>query len=143
MEDITNILQDDDAINEEELKKYLSGNISDEERHAIEKKMADSQFVNDAVEGLQQFSSGKKLDEYVNHLNKDLHQYIANKKEIKEKRKIKDISWIIVAAIIILLLCMLAYIVVRMQRERQIQGNSISAEQINIIQKDDEKFFVL
>jgi anti-sigma factor RsiW len=69
MEDITNILQHDDDVNEEELKKYLSGNISDEERYAIEKKMADSPFVNDAVEGLQQFSSRQKLDKYVNHLN--------------------------------------------------------------------------
>ena len=89
MEDITNILQHDDDINKEELKKYLSGNISDEERHAIEKKMADFPFVNDAVEGLQQFTSRQKLDEYVNHLNKDLHQYIAAKKELKEKRRDK------------------------------------------------------
>ena len=130
MEDITNILQHDDDVNEEELKKYLSGNISDEERYAIEKKMADSPFVNDAVEGLQQFSSRQKLDKYVNHLNKDLHQYIATKKEIREKRRIKDLSWILVAVIIVLLLCILAYIVIRMQREKQIQRNSISVQNI-------------
>jgi hypothetical protein len=126
MEDLTDILKDDDNINEEELRRYLSGNISEEERYDIEKKMAGSSFVNDAVEGLQKFSSHQKLDEYVKHLNKDLHQYLADKKEIKEKRKIKDLSWIIVAVIIILLLCMLAYIVVKMQRDRQIQRNSIS-----------------
>ena len=85
MEDLTNILKHDDNINEEELRKYLSGNSSDEERYDIEKKMADSSFVNDAVEGLQEFSSHQKLDEYVNHLNKDLHQYLAGKKERKEK----------------------------------------------------------
>jgi hypothetical protein len=130
MEDITNILQDDDNISEEELKKYLSGNISEEEKHAIEKKMADSDFVNDAVEGLQRFTSKQKLDEYVNHLNEGLHQYIAGKKEIKEKRKIKDLSWIIIAVIIILLLCILAYIVIRMQSERQVQRNSISVQNI-------------
>ena len=130
MDDLTNILKDDDNISEEELKKYLSGDISGEERHAIEKKMADSEFVNDAVEGLQEFTSKQKLDEYVNHLNKDLHQYIAGKKEIKEKRKIKDLSWIIIAVIIILLLCILAYIVIRMQSERQVQRNSISVQNI-------------
>ncbi len=143
MEDFTNILQRDDDINEEELKKYLSGNISDEERHAIEKKMADSPFVNDAVEGLQQFSSHQKLDEYVNHLNKDLHQYIAAKKEIKEKRRIKDLSWIIVAVIIVLLLCILAYIVIRMQREKQIQRNSISVQNILNENKPRSDSFIL
>jgi len=143
MEDITNILQHDDDVNDEELKKYLSGNISDEERHAIEKKMADSEFVSDAVEGLQQFSSRQKLDEYVNHLNKDLHQYITAKKELKEKRRIKDLSWIIVAVIIVLLLCILAYIVIRMQREKQIQRNSISVQNIVNQNKPGADSFIL
>jgi hypothetical protein len=137
MEDLTDILKDDDNINEEELRRYLLGNISDEERYDIEKKMADSSFTNDAVEGLQKFSSHQKLDEYVKHLNKGLHQYLADKKEIKEKRKIKDLSWIIVAVIIILLLCMLAYIVVKMQRERQIQRNSISVKNNITIDRTD------
>jgi ABC-type transport system involved in cytochrome bd biosynthesis fused ATPase/permease subunit len=141
MEDLTNILQDDDNINEEELRKYLSGNISDEERHVIEKKMAASEFVSDAVEGLQGLSSHQKLDSYVDHLNKDLHQYLVGKKEIKEKRKIRDLSWIIVAVIIILLLCMLAYIVVKMQRDRQIQRNSISVQN-NIINDRTDSFIL-
>lgn len=134
MEDFTNILKnDDDALNEEKLKKYLSGNISEEERYEIEKQMADSDFVNDAVEGLQNVSDKQKLDEYVSHLNKDLHQYIAGKKKIKEKRKIKDLSWIIIAAIVILLLCVLAYLLIRMQHERQLERNSISVQYLNFV----------
>jgi hypothetical protein len=128
MDDLTNILQDDDELNEEQLKKYLSGNISDEERQEVEKKMADSPFMNDALEGLQKFSSDKKLDDYVDHLNKDLHQYLEGKKEIKEKRKIKELSWIIIAVVIILLLCLLGYIVIRMQHEREVQKKSISVQ---------------
>jgi len=124
MDDLTKILYDDDDLNEEQLKKYLSGNISDEERHEVEKKMADSALMNDAVEGLQKFSSDKKLDDYVDHLNKDLHQYLEGKKEIKEKRKIRDLSWIIIAAVIILLLCLLGYVVIRMQREKEVRKNS-------------------
>ena len=49
MEDLGNILLNDDELNEEQLKQYLSGDISGEGLHAIEKKMADSDFVNDAV----------------------------------------------------------------------------------------------
>jgi hypothetical protein len=132
MEDLTNILKNDDNINEEELRKYLSGNLSDQERYDMEKKMADSPFVSDALEGLQQFSSRQGLDQYVNLLNKDLHQYLAGKKEMKAKRSINDLSWIIIAVIIILLLCVLGYIVVKMQRERQVQRNSISVQAINL-----------
>lgn len=129
MEDLANILKnEDDELNEAKLKKYLSGDISDEERHEIEKQMADSDFANDAVEGLQNVPDKQKLDEYVDHLNKDLHQYIAGKKKIKQKRKIKDLSWIIVAVIVILLLCVLAYIIIRMQHERQLERNSISVQ---------------
>jgi len=142
MEDITNILQDDDNINEDQLKKYLSGNISREERYEVEKKMAGSEFVNDAVEGLQELSSHQKLDEYVNHLNKNLHHYLTGKKEIKEKRKIKEFSWIIAAVLIILLLCLLAYVVIKMQRDKQIQRNSISVQNIKPLNLS-EGFFIL
>jgi hypothetical protein len=128
MEDLTNILEHSDELNEEQLRKYVSGETSAEEMHAVEKQMADSDFVNDAVEGLQAISSKQKLDDYVNQLNKNLHQHLTSKKLIKEKRRIKDLSWIIVAVIVILLLCILAYIVIRMQREKQIERHSISVQ---------------
>src|SRR3954466_9043061 len=107
MEDLTKILEPGDELNEEQLKKYVSGETSKEEMHAVEKQMADSDFVNDAVEGLQAFSQKQKLDDYVNQLNKNLHQHLVLKKQTKEKRKIRDLSWIILAVIIILLLCIL------------------------------------
>ena len=130
MDDLTNILSEDDDLNEEQIRKYLSGIISEEERFAIEKRMAESEFVNDAVEGLQSIADKQKLNEYVNHLNKDLHQYLESKKKVKEKRKIKDLSWIIIAVILILLLCILGYIVVRMQREKQSEKKSVSVENL-------------
>ena len=88
MADLTNILQGDDELNEAQLKKYLSGEASAEELHAVEKTMADDPFVNDAVEGLQAFSSEAKLDDYVNQLNKKLHQHLEVPKERKEKRSL-------------------------------------------------------
>ena len=106
-------------LNEDQLKKYLSGDLSDEDQHAIEKQMADSDFVNDAVEGLQAFGPSKKLDDYVSQLNKNLSRQLESKKQHKEKRKIRDMQWIIIAVITILLLCVLAFVVVKMQREKQ------------------------
>lgn len=119
MEDLGNILLNDDELNEDQLKKYLSGDISREELHEIEKQMAGSSFMNDAVEGLQAFSSSKNMDAYVNQLNKNLHRQLDAKKHRKEKRKIGNESWVIIAVITILLLCVLAFIVVKMQREKQ------------------------
>lgn len=119
MEDFGNILLNDDELNEEQLKQYLSGDISGDALHSVEKQMADSDFVSDAVEGLQSFSSSKNLDDYVKHLNKNLHQQLESKKQRKEKRKIRNESWIIIAVITILLLCVVAFIVIKMQRDKQ------------------------
>lgn len=124
MKDPGNIFEFDDDLNEDQLKKYLSGEISDEELHAVEKQMADSDFVNDAVEGLQAFGPSKKLDDYVSQLNKNLSRQLDSKKQHKEKRKIRDMQWIIIAVITILLLCVLAFVVVKMQREKQQYKNT-------------------
>jgi hypothetical protein len=120
MADVTDILQKDDELNEEQLRKYLSGEASREEIHAVEKNMADDSFMNDAVEGLETFSSQSKLENYVNELNKKLHQHLESGKDRKEKRKIKDLSPVILAVIIILLLCIVAYWVIRMQHENRV-----------------------
>lgn len=114
MEDLMNILNNGDELNEEQLKKYVEGNATPEEVRLIEEQMTTSPFVNDAVEGLQSLHKNKSLDEYVHELNKNLHAQLEIKKQKKEKRKIKDMPWIIVAVVIILLLCVLAYVVIRL-----------------------------
>ena len=136
MKDPGNIFEFDDDLNEDQLKKYLSGEISDEELHAVEKQMADSNFVNDAVEGLQAFGPSTKLDDYVSQLNKNLSRQLESKKQHKEKRKIRDMQWIIIAVITILLLCVLAFVVVKMQREKQ-QYKSTPQNQLMYIRIDN------
>jgi len=118
MADLDNILHNDEELNEEQLMKYLEGNLSDEEKHAVEKQMADSAFVNDAVEGLQSFANPVNIETYVEQLNRQLHKQTAEKKRRKEKRKLKQQDWIIMSVIIVILLCMLAYLVVNESRKR-------------------------
>ena len=142
MEDLGNILLNDDELNEEQLKQYLSGNISVDALHNIEKQMADSEFVNDAVEGLQAFSSSKNLDEYVTQLNKNLHQQLESKKQRKEKRKIRNESWIIIAVITILLLCVVAFIVIKMQRDKQENNSTPTNQMMYRYRENDHTFFV-
>ena len=116
MDDINNITSDSEEL-DEQLMNYLQGKLSGEELHDIEKQIADDAFVKDAIDGLQQFSSNKKLDQYVRTLNQNLQQQLALKKQRKWKRNLHNPSWIIMATVIILLLCVLAYVVISFVRE--------------------------
>ena len=118
MPDVNNdILNSEEELSDEQLMNYLKGYLSHEDAHEIEERMIDDSFVNDAIEGLQQFSSNKKLDDYVRQLNHHLQEQIAAQKERKERRKLKDIPWIVQAIVIVLLLCMIAYVVIMFVRE--------------------------
>ena len=119
MEDLGNILLNDDELNEEQLKQYLSGNISGDALHNIEKQMVDSEFVNDAVEGLEQFSNKKNMAVSVEHLNKELQKQIAKKKGRKEKRKLKEQPWVYFTIILLLLLIIISYVLVKKYKDNQ------------------------
>ncbi|MBG9374830.1 hypothetical protein I5907_01175 [Panacibacter sp. DH6] len=125
MADLGNILANDDQLNEDQLRRYLAGNADASDIHAVEKQMADDDFMNDAVEGLQDFSSNARLEDYVSQLNKKLHQQLEVPKERKKKRAIKNLTWVVVAAIIILLLCIIGAWIIRIQRERESQKKNI------------------
>ena len=106
-----------DLANEEELIKYLDGKLSEEETYAFEKKTSNSDFVNDAVEGLNEFKSKEKLNYYVEQLNKNLNKQLDLRKKRKEKRRIKDNPWIWLAIILILGLIIIAFVIIRMQHK--------------------------
>lgn len=117
MTDLKDILQQDEDMTNEELLRYLEGNATPEERFAIEKQMADSDFVNDAVEGLQDFQDKKKLQQYAAQLNLQLRKQTAKNKRRKLKRAIKDQNWVLISIVTILLLCMLAYWVINIYQQ--------------------------
>ena len=110
---------EEDQVSEDELIKYLEGSLSEEEQHAFEKKTAGSGFTNDAVEGLQQFKNKQKLDEYVSQLNKNLHQQLTTRKQRIEKRRLKDNPWFLLSIIIILAICIIAYLVIHIHNKRK------------------------
>lgn len=112
MTDLKDILNTDDELSDEELMKYLEGSASEEEIFAIEKQMADSSFVNDAVEGLQNFTNPVQVNEYVEQLNRQLHKYTAQKKAGKKKRRLKEQNWVVIAILAILALCVTGYLLI-------------------------------
>lgn len=118
MSELNNILQDDDQpISEEMLRRYLAGELHGDALHEAERKMVDSAFLNDAVEGLRNMRASQ-LDEYVKDLNKNLHQQLAERKQRKEDRSVKGMSIILFAVVLILLLCILGYVVLNMHYNR-------------------------
>ena len=111
MADVNDILSNNEVPGDL-LISYLEGKLHGEELEQIEKQLKDDAFVKDAMEGLQQFSSNKKLDQYVRTLNQNLRQQLTEKKKKRWQRKLSNPSWILMATVIILVLCVLAYVVV-------------------------------
>ena len=113
MPDLKDILNEEDDPKNDELLKYIHGDLSKDEQHEVEKQMASSDFVSDAMEGLQQIRNKRSIDDYVDELNRQLHKQVSAKKQRKEKRKLKDNRWIVIAVVIVLGLCILGYAMIR------------------------------
>jgi hypothetical protein len=128
MADLSNILEEQEPLSEEQLMKYLQGKLSDQELHEVEKQMADSDFMNDAVEGLQNFRSNRNIDQYVLQLNHELKKQTNIKKKRREKRRLQKNDWVTLSVIVVLLLSVLCYVVIREIKQRQ---NNPPAQQIN------------
>jgi ferric-dicitrate binding protein FerR (iron transport regulator) len=122
MTDLNDILNQDEAMNNEELMRYLEGNASAAERFAIEKQMASSGFVNDAVEGLQSFSTSHRMKQYAEQLNRQLHQQTSTSQRRRNKRELKDQRWTLIAIIVILTLCLLGYVAIHLYNKKHHTG---------------------
>jgi anti-sigma factor RsiW len=112
--DLLDILSNsNDKINNQKLIDYLNDELSAKEKHEVEKWMSDNDMVNDAVEGLQHVKNKKNLQAYVEQLNKNLQNQLEQKKQQQQKRKLREYPWIYFAIVLILLLCIVAYVIIR------------------------------
>ncbi len=112
MSDLKNILSNSEEMNEHDLLKYLEGNATDSEMHAIEAQMADSPFVDDAIEGLQAIGENKKILQLKEQLNQQLKKASSKKEKVKKRRGIKDQQWLIIAVLAIVLLSVIGYLLI-------------------------------
>ncbi|MEJ7588221.1 MAG: hypothetical protein WKI04_11735 [Ferruginibacter sp.] len=112
--DLKNILSGSNKdIDNQKMMDYLSHQLSKAESHAVEQKMADDEFTNDAIEGLQKIDSKKDIQAYVEQLNTDLHKQIAKNKNRKDKRRLKNQSGTYITIIIILILLVISFVILR------------------------------
>ncbi|HEY4337205.1 MAG TPA: hypothetical protein VGM89_14945 [Puia sp.] len=105
-------------IDNQQLMDYLSGKLSGEALHELERSMADSEFLNDAVEGLQQMSNKKDMQAYVDQLNASMQKTLEKKKQRRLKRRLREDPWSLLAVILVITLCILGYVVIRKLQHR-------------------------
>jgi hypothetical protein len=111
LKDILSHLSTD--IDQETLLLYLQDKLPAEKKHEVEKKLADNDFANDALEGLQQVKDKKQISYVVEMLNRDLKKKVEKKKQRREKLKLKDQPSVYLALFIFILLIILCYLVIQ------------------------------
>lgn len=117
-EDLLNILSGSNKdIDNQKLMDYISGRLSAEQKHEVEKWMAENPFYNEAVEGLQQAGS-EKSSLAVEQINKQLHLALQQRKRTREKRILPVNIWTYIAVILILIIAVIVYLVIRMSIRR-------------------------
>lgn len=100
-------------IDQETLLLYLQGKLSDEKKHEVEKQLLNSDFEEDAADGLQEFKDKEQLQYLVEMLNRDLKKRTEKKKKRREKLKIKDQPWLYISIIILFILIAISYLVIK------------------------------
>ena len=94
-------------VDQATLLLYLQGKLSEETKHEVEKKLLQHEFDNDAIDGLQDFKDKEQLKYMVEMLNRDLKKKTENKKQRRERMKIKDQPGLYISIIILILLIVL------------------------------------
>lgn len=111
------IINDPSAdLNENLLIDYLEGKLGPDEKHRVEKLMAESGFVNDAVEGLSGMKDKQKIATILQQLNAQLHTKTSKKRK-KYNQLIPDQQTLTIASIVtILLLVVIAFVIFKMMQ---------------------------
>jgi hypothetical protein len=98
------------------LDKQLRDLLPEKELNNFRKQLPD-EFLNDASEGLDQVRDGNQLEDVLKKLNQQMHQHLTYKKRKPGARSIgdfKDFNWAYWAIIIILVLCICAFLIIRL-----------------------------
>lgn len=118
-DELINILSNSNKdIDNQKLMDYLSDSLSGKEKYEIEKLMMESDLINDAVEGLEQFSNKKNISAFVDQLNSDLHKQVKKKLKRKQRLRLKSQPLLYLSIIIILVLIIIAFVIITLYQQR-------------------------
>ncbi len=112
-DDLKNILSNADgaaATSRDQLLKYLNNELSQVDKHELEKKAVDDPFESDALDGLQELNNQAKLELMVDSLNRDLKKRTSKKNQVRDKMRLKTQWTLYFSIIIFLLIIVMVYI---------------------------------
>lgn len=107
------ILSDHPEIDPERLTAYLEGRLSGEERHRVERLMAESDFVSDAMEGLSMMPDRGRLPGIVADLNRGLRRRTRDRRRRIFRNGMGFPSWLAYATVLFILLVIVAWLILR------------------------------
>lgn len=117
-DDLLNILSgSNEDIDNQKLLDYLGDKLSPEDKHEFEKNMADSEMLNDVIEGLEKFKSKKDVSALVEQLNSNLKKQLEKKRSKKLKRRIKELPWLYVTIVLILIIILIGFLLIKKHLE--------------------------
>lgn len=109
--ELLDILSNAKEIDQQKLLDYLQDKLSEEERHEIEKLLIDSDFDNDAAEGLGEVKDKTKLPVVMSELNRKLIKKLSKRR--KRSNRSFNLMVPVITTIIILLLILLFFLYIR------------------------------
>jgi hypothetical protein len=101
------------GVDPQEILRYTSGQMSDEEARLLEARSLEDPFLADALEGMEQTADTKRLEQFAYSLNQDLKRRL-KKKRLKNKWiGFETPIWWPWTILILLLLITIAYLFIR------------------------------
>ncbi len=104
------IFKETTCLSEEQLRAYLHGNLSREERHQIEVHLSTCEFCSEALEGLIEMEQPDELPAIVQQIRSRFKRQL--RRHHSRNRKPKSYLWLIVIVFIIILILLIAYFAV-------------------------------
>lgn len=113
-EDLLNILSESNKdIDNQKLMDYISGKLSAEQKHEVEKWMIDHPFFAEAVEGLQHAGDVGHVSASVDEINRQLRKYLQKRKVRRESKLLGVNQWTYLAVLLILAIVIGVYFVLK------------------------------
>ena len=100
-------------VDQATLLAYLQGKLYDEKQHEIEKQLMDSDFEQEALEGLQEIKDKQKINAIVEQLNRDLKAKTKKRRLRRQKMELKQEPWLWITIFIMLALIVISYMIIR------------------------------
>ena len=109
---LLDILQEHDDLSEQELMNYLMGHLTPQERQEIEQRLASSDMMSDAEEGLSQVQNKEQLKHTVAQINQQLAKQLKERRKRTSRWEKPNQSLILITTFVILVLIVIAFMVI-------------------------------